>query len=478
MQFSVVNYQALEMESLRLDAEFYKTVFLNTEKRIKNQKWDYLKNLTATIKSFGAYSLNNQVEYKEEGIPFLRCKDIQNGFINFSNVLFIDETAHKLLSKSEVKPNTVLFTMSGTVGNSAISTEDLNYPINSNQDIAKIKTNEKLNPYYLTVFLNSKYGILQISRQPVGSVQQHIFLWQIEKLETPLFSKKFQLIIEEVFKKSISLIKLSESLYSQAEKLLLEELGLLNWKPKHELSFIKKYTDTKKSDRFDAEYFQPKYEEIVEAVEKYKGGFDKLGNLVKIKKSIEPGSEAYKESGIPFVRVSNLSKFEISDNNQQFISEEFYNQLKNLQPRKGEILLTKDATPGMAYYLNEEPQKMIVSGGILILKINSQKVIPEYLTLVLNSVIVQKQIERDAGGSVINHWRPDQVNATLIPILKDNKQKEIKKLLEKSFNNRQLSKSLLEIAKQGVEMAIEKDEESAEIWINDKVNQLKIDLRG
>ncbi len=36
--------------------------------------------------------------------------------------------------------------MSGTVGNSAIATEEIAYPINSNQDIAKIITNQKLNP--------------------------------------------------------------------------------------------------------------------------------------------------------------------------------------------------------------------------------------------------------------------------------------------------------------------------------------------
>ena len=211
-------------------------------------------------------------------------------------------------------------------------------------------------------------------------------------------------------------------------------------------------------------------------MKKYKGGFDELGNLVKIKKSVEPGSEAYQENGVPFVRVSNLSKFELSTNNQQFISEELYEDLKSHQPKKGEILLSKDATPGIAYFFNEEPQKMIVSGGILRLKIDNKQVLPEYLTLALNSVIVQKQIERDAGGSIINHWRPDQVKATLIPVLKENKQKEIKELIEKSFSDRKLSKSLLEIAKQGVEMAIEKDEKIAENWIKDKLSDENIKL--
>ena len=91
---------------------------------------------------------------------------------------------------------------------------------------------------------------------------------------------------------------------------------------------------------------------------------------------------------------------------------------------------------------------------------------PEYLTLVLNSVIVQKQIERDVGGSVINHWLVDQVKNTIIPLLDDEIQKEISDKIAESFLKRKQSKSLLEIAKSGVEMAVEKSKEEALKWIN------------
>ena len=129
-------------------------------------------------------------------------------------------------------------------------------------------------------------------------------------------------------------------------------------------------------------------------------------------------------------------------------------------------MLSKDATPGIAYYLKDEPGKMIPSSGILRLTVkNTKKTYPEYLTLVLNSVIVQKQIERDVGGSILNHWLVGQVKNTLIPILSDTIQKQISDKVDKSFIAREQSKCLLDIAKQGVEMAIEKDEKQAENWI-------------
>ncbi len=180
VQVSIVQFSEKEPITLRFDAEYYLPIFLETEKKLKRSKWDYLENLTISIKSFGAYSLCNQIEYKNTGIPFLRCKDIKDGLIDFSDVLYIDSDANKLLWKSEIIPKTVLFTMSGTVGNSAIATEKNRYPINSNQDIAKIITNEKLNPYYFSIFLKTLYGKRQIDRLPIGSVQQHIFYGRLK----------------------------------------------------------------------------------------------------------------------------------------------------------------------------------------------------------------------------------------------------------------------------------------------------------
>ena len=42
------------------------------------------------------------------------------------------------------------------------------------------------------------------------------------------------------------------------------------------------------------------------------------------------------------------------------------------------------------------------------------------------------------------------------------------------YETKKLSKSLLEIAKRGVEMAIEKDEQEAGKWINSEFGQLEI----
>lgn len=472
--YSIIQKSQLE-GALRLDAEYYQPEYLEVVEKLLTLPHKTLEDISESLLSFGAYSLTSFIQWEESGIPFITAEDVKDGFIDLESARFISEKVDEILKKSRVHENEVLLSMSGKVGDAAVA---VNIPprLNSNQDIVKIRLKKGYSSYYIAIFLNSKFGRLQVLRLPVGSVQQHIFLWQTKSLLIPEFSKEFVTEIENLYKLLLNNIHSSKILYQQAESFLLEELGLKDFKSREDLSFVVNLSEVRNLRRIDAEYFQPKYEEIVEAVKKYKEGFAELGNLVKIRKSIEPGSGTYQENGVPFVRVSNLSKFELSDNNQQFISKELYNELKTHQPEKGEILLSKDATPGVAYYLNEEPQKMIVSGGILRLKIGNRQVLPEYLTLVLNSEIVQKQMERDAGGSIINHWRPDQVRATIIPILGDDKQKEITELVEKSFRDRKLSKPLLEISKRGVEMAIEKNEEEAKKWIGAELLKLGIKL--
>ena len=130
--------------------------------------------------------------------------------------------------------------------------------------------------------------------------------------------------------------------------------------------------------------------------------------------------------------------------------------------------------PGVAYHLNEKPEKMIPSGGILRLKNKTDKINNEYLTLVLNSILIKEQINRDVGGSVILHWRPDQVKNTIIPILPEETQTEIQQKVIESLNLRKQSKHLLECAKRAVEIAIEQDEQTATNWLKNETEGIRL----
>lgn len=64
------------------------------------------------------------------------------------------------------------------------------------------------------------------------------------------------------------------------------------------------------------------------------------------------------------------------------------------------------------------------------------------------------QVERDAGGSIIVHWKPEQIKELQIPILPKLTQQKIADLVSKSHEARKKARELLEEAKQKVEKMV------------------------
>ena len=457
-----LSYIKKSNDIFRLDSFFFAKEFLDNENLIGKINTKSIQEIGGELRSFGAYSLNNEVEYLSEGIPFIRGVNMKNGTIDFDNLLYISDKANKLLWKSEVKPHTILLSMSGTIGNVAIAQANWKYPINSNQDIAKISFTKNIDPYFVFAFLLTKYGINYLRREARGSVQQHVFLSQIEQFKIPLFTNEFQRFIREKIYQIHALSDGGQNLYLQAEQLLLDKLGMTDFIPSTEKVSVKSFSESfRTSGRLDAEYYQAKYDTLfakLSAVKTYL-----LGELVWIKKSVEPGSNEYRSEGIPFVRVSDLSKYGLS-NPEIHLSRIPFSHM-NLQPKKDTILLSKDGSVGIAYKV-EKDLDIVTSGAILHLELKTDRFLPDYLTLVLNSLIVKMQAERDAGGSIIQHWKPSEIEKVVIPWLPIDKQEQISYKIQESFSLRRESKELLEGAKQTVEMAIEKDEQTAMDWLN------------
>ncbi len=419
----------------------------------------------------GSFAIVKKIMSNDEPkiVPFIRSGNCGETFINLSDLEYISELSHKELPKSRTKLHDIMMARKGKIGGASIITEnEVNYNCNENVIKLTIIDKARYNPFYFTVYFNSKFGLKQIERLSTGNVQPWLSIFQIRKLLIPELNKQFQLQIENLVQSSYKKLEESKILYKEAEELLLKELDLLDFKPSAENIAIKSFKDSFEiSGRLDSEYYQAKYDELIEHIKKT--NFDKLDNIVNIKKSIEPGSEAYQDSRIAFIRVSNVTKFGISDTgihlSKNILKEE---ELQKLYPTKDTILLSKDGTVGIAYKIKNETE-MITSGALLHLMIKRGDVLPEYLTLVLNSLIVQLQAQRDAGGSIIQHWKPSEIQEILIPIIDISVQNQIEERIKKSFLLKEESKQLLDLAKKAVEIAIEKDENEAMKFMEEKI---------
>jgi len=458
---SIINRSNLQGRQ-RLDAEYYHPTFIRQDDILSRKNPLTIFTISHSIRSFGAYSLMNQVYYKETGIPFLRGIDIKEGYADFSHVIYIDENSHELLWKSEVTEGQVLLAMSGSVGNATVACPTWKYPVNSSQDLAKITLKDGYDPYYVATFLNSKYGRFQTERLPVGSIQQHVFLWQISSIKIPFF-RHLSDRISVITRRAIEKLENSLDLYQQAEQFILAELGLQNWKPTRALTYVRSYSQAAKAQRIDAEHFHPKYDELREHIRRYPNGFLRITDIAtNSDETVEPNVHA----------EDDYRYIELADINQVIGTIESANEIKGKNaPSRARMLLragdviasTVEGSLDKVALVSEDYHGAIGSTGFFVLR--PRTVQSGYLLALVKSMIVREQMRCEASGTILAAVPSKSLQNIIVPNIPFEKRNEIAQLVEESHTARREAKALLKKAKRAVEIAIEEGEESALAFI-------------
>jgi len=456
-----------ENRAWRFDAQYFSKTALAVEATIKRGSWQELIALSDSIDSFGAYALTNEFSYSSDGVPFLRCMNIRRGFIDFSDVLFIPPEANQLLSKSEVKPGMVLLTMSGTVGNTAVALPTWDYPINSNQDIAKITTKASISPYYLAAFFGSKYGRSQLERLPVGSVQQHVFLWMIERLAISRLPADLEKRISEMVATAYDIEARSETNADDAEEILLEAIGLSKWTPTESSQWVRTSRDVFKAGRLDAEHFKPKFAELMSFLSN-KPGSRKLGDILSLN---QRGKQPiYVEEGLPVVNSKHViyGRVRVDAENRYALPAENDVLIEN-----GDVLMngTGVGTIGRAApFLHDG--NALPDNHVTILRPNAGSVDPVYLAVFINSLAGQLQVEqRLRGSSGQIELYPNDINAFTVWIAPPAVQKKVRQAVEAGFSLKKRAHQLLFAAKRAIELAIEATPAEATAYVEHVIGE-------
>lgn len=465
-------------ENKRIDSDYFKKQFLTFFDNVPHLRplGDFVEDGYRVVYE-NTEVLDEQIA-KENNYPvFLQATDINTPFIDRNNLHYVSEAEWIRYPKGRIKKGEILIEVKGKIEKVAIVPDDFPEKTLVSGSLYKMTVNKKISKHVLLCYLISKYGVAFKDRYKTNLLISFVSKSDLYRIPIPNFSIEFQNKIDVAFTRIIACQKQTKTLYVEAENMLLEELGLngadggVIEKSYYDISTygndgstpcvtIKSFPNIVNNGRLDAEYYQPKYDNLFIQLNKFET--KRLGNIVQIRKSIEPGSEAYQNQGIPFMRVANLSKFGFSDTDIHLSPDEYGDVIR---PKQNTILLSKDGSVGIAYKV-EQDTDVITSGAILHLTITDNEFMPDYLTLVLNSVIVGMQAERDAGGSIIQHWKPSEIENVIIPKLSQEIQQEITNKVRESFALRKESHRLLDLAKIAVETAIEKGENVAMKLLN------------
>ncbi len=424
MQNSIVSHSDVKKAN-RLDAEYFQPKFLKLRKNLDKKKYKQLHELCEFVRVGPAGSSLLASGYVASGIKVYRPVDL-NGWTcegTFAVAISDEYCMEKRLKL--YRSGDILITRIGDIKFGIIQ-ESTNSPVTISPNLIALRVRkELLDPYFLLAFLNTKFGLPQIQRGKKIASLSSVGIKQIANILVPRLPLKEQKKIGDIARRGLRKMQLAKILYSKAENIFLEEIGYPIIEESRS-SIIINHAKMRLTQRSDAEYFLSQKYTIQEPIKSMQ-----LGEITQISRGIEPGSKTYQKSGKLFLRVSNISKYGLLEKSQKYISINLYEKLqKKYRPRIGEILLVKDGKPGVAFALGELIEG-IISDGIIRLK-PDKSLPPEYISLCINSPVCQSQIHAHKDGSLVPHWKIEQIKKLQIPVVPSKKRISIINNVKKS----------------------------------------------
>lgn len=460
MPYSIVNFNEVELhKDIRLDAEHYYPYHLENLEKYKNKS----KPLSEFIIHISGGATPLGAVYPEEGVPFLRVQNIMPNYISAAGIKYLSPSQNQEIIRSQLKKDDVLLTITGvSYGKSAVVTDEF-VGANINQHSVKM-TVKNINPHFLSTFLNCKYGYSQSSRHIVGITRPALDYSAIKTFLIPDLDKNFQETIGLRCSQAEKLRKDSKECYKQAQNILLSELGLADWQPKQQLTFVKNFSEMESAGRFDADYFQPKYDKIVKAIKAYPGCWDMLEKLACLKdRNFNPDAE----TEYNYIELANIG-------NNGEITDCMVEQGEDLPTRArrkvgtGDVIVSSvEGSLDSIALITEEYDNALCSTGFHV--VQSDVLNSEVLLVLLKSIVGQLQLKKGCSGTILTAINKDEFSKIAVPKIREEKQTEIQEKVLESFTFRKRAKHLLECAKCAVEIAIEQDEQAAIDWLESVV---------
>jgi restriction endonuclease S subunit len=459
-------------EKFRIDSEFFKKDFLNTYKLIKSNNNKQLKNIVDILTDFsanGSYEsiANNFKLLDDKNYAYMvRTTDLET--LNYTNnVKYIDKHAYNFLEKSQIFGGEILINKIGSPGR-VYQMPKLNMPVSLGMNLFMLRLSKENNftEEFIWAYFNSELGQSMIKRKINGTVPLTIDKEAIRTLYIPNLSKGFQVLITNLVQSSHQKQELSKTLYNQAEELLLKELDLLNFKPSKENIAIKTFKQSfGDSGRLDSEYYQLKYDEIINKIKSYKGGFKRLDNILIYINTGEYSEEYYRKSDFLsfYIRSTNINNGLVQRDENHFVDSHNFTRFV----KEGDIVTARVGTLGVFGTIDNNLDNSIYSDNVLCFRLPDSYSSYVY-TLFLNSKYNKLLIDRLARGSVQQRLNQETLKDLIIPIINNKIQTEIEEKIKESFSLKQNSKELLEVAKKAVEIAIENGEDEAMVYM--KIN--------
>lgn len=447
----------------RIDAESWRKPDLKLAKQLSGMK--ELASMIDIAHVSDGNHLSIAAEFDDEsmgGVRYLRGQDISSEMmLDDHNPVFIPDYEYMKLKRSHIFKGDVLVTIVGANTGQTALVDMAPDKLTANCKLGILRPRAScIDPAYLHAFLSGRFGQSQISSAKRGGGQMGLILPDLRALKVPRFGKAFEAEVATLSLASHRLMRTVRQSWRNAENLLISALDLKSCIAPQALAYIRNSRDAFTAGRLDAEHFQPRYSALLDHIAATGRGVA-LGSLLAInKRGKQP---EYVKSGLPVVNSKHVVNGEVridADNRRAHTDK------RSLLIEQGDVLVngTGIGTIGRAApYLHEF--KAIPDNHITILR-PKKGVDPVYLSVFLNSLAGQFQVlQRLSGSSGQIELYPSDIAQFSVWNAPEATQNNIRKAVEKGFEQKQRAAQLLDAAKRAVEMAIEDSEAAAMAYL-------------
>lgn len=386
----------------RLDADFYRPEYLEFDHRAEARGLEMRQ--VVEISSLVTDGTHKTPSYVDSGVPFLSAKNIRNGFVDAGS-------GHKFVSAAEFdqlkrwncapRPDDVLVAKSGSIGSAGLASGA--YDRFAVFESAAIIRPSGVSPAYLSAYLNSRLGQLQIRRNSKGAVIRHLHLEDLREVEVPLPDRRIQDYIGAKVELAERCRSHSVKLRSRALELLAQSWAWGNRGPA-ELQQDKATSQAAHTveprifeDRLDPEFYRPSFL----AVDQWLDGQPcwRLSELVEAPvKGVQPSYD--RDGTVPALTVTHVDPFVLDRNGASgLVADAWLSRNARARIEAGELLYTVTGPPlGETVVVEEFHLPAAVNSHVARVALRPQFKFPHLVAGMLNSPLGQLQTTRYSKG--------------------------------------------------------------------------------
>lgn len=170
----------------------------------------------------------------------------------------------------------------------------------------------------------------------------------------------------------------------------------------------------------------------------------RLGNVCEITNGFAFKSEKYVSEGARVIRITNVQKGKIVDNDPKFYSLNENSNLLNYRIFENDILMSLTGNVGRVGRFPKEMLPAFINQRVCRLKSKSELLDEEYLFQFLNSDIFEREAVNNSSGAAQLNLSTKWIEDFKIPLPPLEEQKRIATLLDTADSLRQKDKALLQ----------------------------------